>query len=133
MHLIMAGRENQMSKIELVSYTAGLPEAKEFQAIVDGVFAQHDQEYKVRLSACHETGRVDVHYFFEANGNYDKKIHPLHKAVHNALHGTNFKMLANYPVSESEVEQMKKESSKPLQNESGDAVRIMILNPAKKL
>jgi hypothetical protein len=133
MHPITAGRENQVSKIELVSYTAGLSEAKEFQAIVDGVFDQHDQEYKVRLSACHETGKVDVHYSFQANGNYDKKIHPLHKAVHNALSGTNFKMLANYPVSEAEIEQMKKESSKPLQNESGDAVRIMVLNPAKKL
>jgi hypothetical protein len=122
-----------MSKIELTSYCAGLPEAREFQAIVDGVFDQHDHEYEVRLSACHETGKVDVHYSFQANGNYDKKIHPLHKAVHNALFGTDFKMLANYPVSEAEIEQMKKESSKPLQNESGDAVRIMVLNPAKKL
>ena len=110
---------------------AGLPEAREFQAIVEGVFDQYDQEYKVQLSACHETGKVDVHYSFDG-GNSDKKLHPLHTAIHNIIVDScyEFRYMAKYQMSKKEF---KGKDRAPIQDENGDAYNMIILNPQSKL
>ena len=120
-----------MSKIKLMSNCAGLPEAREFQAIVEGVFDQYDQEYKVQLSACHETGKVDVYYTFES-GSSDKKFHPLHIAIHNIIVDSEheFRYMAKYQISKKELEEAEKTL---FRDENGDAYRMIVLNPQSKL
>ena len=126
-----------MSKIQLsCKFEAdNLDACNQFQDIVETILNDLDVEYESQSVEKSDSECVNVAYRFES-GSYDggshKKIHPIHVIIHNALFdvGAESVIAAKYPMLKREIEQLDR---KPLRDEDGNAHRIIILNPAKKI